>query len=257
MNTPVATAIVPVKNMSGQMKNISSWLHQLESLSIEIIFVDDDSTDSTLNELAALKKHFDSLVIQVVSGEFFGPGGARNAGLSLARGQWVFFWDSDDTPYPKAFFKMIKSAEERGLDYAVGDWIESPSTNFERVSSLKGPHGSKFIDLIKYPGVWRWAFKRSAIGNIRFPNILLGEDLVFLSKLQIRLSKVYKHLEPVYSYTTGNESQLTSKDSIRKNSAGLLHYLKSKEFLYGRITFFGAVLKSKLLVSTLKRIVTL
>jgi glycosyltransferase involved in cell wall biosynthesis len=255
MNTPLATVIVPVKNMSGSMTNMSTWLQQVENFSIEIIFVNDNSTDNTFTELTELKKQFDRLSIQVVSGEFYGPGGARNAGLSLAQGQWVVFWDSDDAPYPNVFFEMIKSATTKNLDYAVGNWIESPNTNSKGTTLRSSAHGTELRELIKYPGIWRWAFKRSAIGNTRFPSIFLGEDLVFLSKLQIKFSKVYRYSEPVYAYSTGNDSQLTSENSIQKNSDALLQYLKSKDFLYGKITFFGALLKAKLLVSTINRTV--
>jgi len=255
MTTPLATVVVPVKNMSGRVKNMSSWLEEAEDFSIEIIFVDDDSTDSTFNELAELKQYFDSLKIQVINGVFSGPGGARNAGLSLAQGQWVVFWDSDDIPYPKAFFEMIKVATRRELDFAVGNWIESPNNNFQQVTLKIATHGNNLRELIEYPGIWRWAFRRSAIGDARFPQILLGEDLIFLSKLQIRLSRVYRCRELVYSYSTGDESQLTSDKSIRRNSAALFQYLKSRDFLYGKVTFFGALLKTKLLVSTIKRIV--
>ena len=255
MNSPLVTVIVPVKNMSGRMNNMSTWLQQAEDFSFEIIFVNDNSTDSTFAELVDLKKQFGSLSIQVVSGEFLGPGGARNAGLSLAQGQWVVFWDSDDAPYPAAFIDMIKSATSRDLDYAVGSWIESPNTENKRSTLRAATHGVTLRKLIEYPGIWRWAFKRSAIGNIRFPSVLLGEDLVFLSKLQIRFSRVYRHREPVYAYSTGNDWQLTSEKSIRKNSEGLLQYLKSIDFFYGKVTFFGALLKAKLLVSTIIRIV--
>ena len=255
MNSPLATVIVPVKNMSGRMNNMSTWLQQAEDFSFEIIFVNDNSTDSTFAELVDLKKQFGSMSIQVVSGEFWGPGGARNAGLSLAQGQWVVFWDSDDTPYPAAFIDMIESATSRDLDYAVGSWIESPDNKNKSSTLRAATHGVTLRKLIKYPGIWRWAFKRSAIGNIRFPIVLLGEDLVFLSKLQIRFSRVYRYNEPVYAYSTGNDWQLTSKKSIRKNSDGLLQYLKSIDFFYGKVTFFGALLKAKLLVSTIFRIV--
>lgn len=255
MTTPFATVVVPVKNMSGRMENISSWLEQVKDSSTEIIFVNDDSTDSTFAELTDLKQYFSSLNIQVVSGAFCGPGGARNAGLSLAKGEWVVFWDSDDTPHPKTFFEMIKVATNKELDFAVGNWVECPNSNFKPVALKIVTHGNNLKDLIEYPGIWRWAFKRVAIGDARFPQISLGEDLIFLSKLQIKLSRVYRCRELVYSYSTGGESQLTSDNSIRRNSAALFRYLKSRDFFYGKITFFGALLKTKLLVSTIKRIV--
>lgn len=255
MNSPLVTVIVPVKNMSGRMNSMSTWLQHAEDFSFEIIFVNDNSNDNTLAELIDFKKQFGSLSIQVVSGEFKGPGGARNAGLSLAQGQWVVFWDSDDIPYPAAFIDMIKSATSRDLDYAVGSWIESPNTENKNSTLRAAAHGVTLRKLIKNPGIWRWAFKRSAIGNIRFPSVLLGEDLVFLSKLQIRISKLYRYREPVYAYSTGNDWQLTSEKSIQKNSGGLLQYLKSIDFFYGKVTFFGALLKAKLLFSTIIRIV--
>jgi glycosyltransferase involved in cell wall biosynthesis len=253
MKTPLATVIVPVKNMSGRMNNMSTWLQQVENFPIEIILVNDNSTDSTFTELTELKKQFDPLRIQLISGEFFGPGGARNAGLSLAQGEWVVFWDSDDTPFPSAFFEMIKSAATRDLDYAVGNWIASPNSNSKGATVRTSAHGTGLLELIKYPGIWRWAFKRSAVGNIRFPSVLLGEDLVFLSKLQIRLSRVYRYSKPVYAYSIGNDTQLTSKKSIRKNSDALHQYLNSIDFFIGKVTFFGFLIKAKLLVSTIIR----
>jgi glycosyltransferase involved in cell wall biosynthesis len=175
--------------------------------------------------------------------------------LSIAKGQWIVFWDSDDTPYPKTFFQMIEQATIKELDFAVGNWVESTNPKFEPIALQIATHDNSLRDLIRYPGIWRWAFKRSAIGDTRFPHIHLGEDLVFLSKLQIRLSRVYRYREVVYSYSTGDESQLTSKNSVRRNSVALFRYVKSRNFFSGKVTFFGALLKAKLLASTIKRVV--
>lgn len=253
MTNFLATVIVPIKNMSGRMQNISSWLAQIDEKSFEIIFINDNSSDATLNELHKLKNHNPFLKITVLSGSFSGPGGARNRGLESAQGRWILFWDSDDVPDPKSFLEMLKHANSKDFDFAVGKWAEIREGDLIGSNPAKLMHGNNYGDLIQYPGIWRWAFRREAIGETRFPPLLLGEDLIFLSKLPIQISKVYRYPEIVYEYLTGQESQLTNEDSVSINSKALNTLVRSKQFLTEKTSIFGFIIKLKLLISHISR----
>ncbi len=66
-------------------------------VSVEVVVVDDTSRDRTLE----VARSYPQDIVRVVAlPANSGPGGARNAGLELARGRWVAVLDSDDTVYP-------------------------------------------------------------------------------------------------------------------------------------------------------------
>ncbi|MES0028235.1 glycosyltransferase family 2 protein [Mesorhizobium sp. M0040] len=86
------------------------------NISVEIIVVDDKSRDRTLD----LARSYPEDIVRVVALEQNrGPGGARNAGLELARGRWVAVLDSDDAVYPGRLCTMIEGAEKAGAEIAV------------------------------------------------------------------------------------------------------------------------------------------
>ncbi|CCV09766.1 glycosyltransferase family 2 protein [Mesorhizobium sp. STM 4661] len=85
-------------------------------VSVEVIVVDDKSRDRTLD----LANAWPQDVVRVVAlAQNRGPGGARNAGLELARGRWVAVLDSDDAVYPGRICAMIARAEKAGAEIAV------------------------------------------------------------------------------------------------------------------------------------------
>ncbi|MEP6567043.1 MAG: glycosyltransferase family 2 protein [Mesorhizobium sp.] len=87
-----------------------------KDVAVEIIVVDDQSRDGTLD----VARSYPQDVVRVVALRANrGPGGARNAGLELASGRWVAVLDSDDAVYPGRISAMIARAEKAGAEIAV------------------------------------------------------------------------------------------------------------------------------------------
>ncbi|WP_192179382.1 glycosyltransferase [Mesorhizobium amorphae] len=85
-------------------------------VSVEVVVVDDTSRDRTLE----VARSYPQDIVRVVAlPENRGPGGARNAGLELARGRWVAVLDSDDAVYPGRLSTMIARAEKAGAEIAI------------------------------------------------------------------------------------------------------------------------------------------
>jgi glycosyltransferase involved in cell wall biosynthesis len=87
---------------------------------IEIVAIDDGSSDGTgeyLEEFAAKSKVPTRVVRQANSG---GPSGPRNVGLELARGRYVFFLDADDYLGDEALERMVAMADRAGTDVVLG-----------------------------------------------------------------------------------------------------------------------------------------
>jgi len=108
------SVIVPVYNVSGYLKRCLDSLLGQTLREIEVIAVDDGSTDGSadiLDEYAARDPR-----LLVVRQENMGLSAARNTGLSLAGGEYIGFVDSDDAAEPEMFRLMARAAEENGCD---------------------------------------------------------------------------------------------------------------------------------------------
>ena len=94
MNNPLVSVVIPVYNLNNNLnKCLYSLIHQTEKR-IEIIIVDDCSQDDI--RLWISKYYTDNRINYHRLNENIGPGGARNAGISLAKGKYIGFCDSDD-----------------------------------------------------------------------------------------------------------------------------------------------------------------
>lgn len=92
---PLFSIIVPVYNMSEHLEACIQSLIDQDQKDLEIIAIDDGSTDNSLQLLTAISQT--DTRIQILSKENGGQGSARNSGLKKARGHYVLFVDSDDT----------------------------------------------------------------------------------------------------------------------------------------------------------------
>lgn len=108
---PLVSIIMPVYQVGEYIKqSVKSVVWQTYS-NIELILVDDGSPDDSIsNAEKALKgKNFSYRVIRRKNG---GLGAARNTGLKNAKGEWVYFLDSDDQITPSTIARMVSVADE-------------------------------------------------------------------------------------------------------------------------------------------------
>lgn len=207
-NVGKMTAIIPIIDFPRHATNISIIIKNAQEINLDLVLVLDsqpqsifEQTVSTIDSLGA-----NAVVVEVNSRN---PGGARNMGLSLAKTEWVVFWDCDDMPYAANMLKMIMRADGSGTQVVIGNYEEEElrSGKIKSTSDI-----SKFwkIDVGLNPGIWRFAFKRDLIGSTRFPDLKMGEDQVFLQRILAKSPKVQIYNEIVYRYRLGVPNQLTS-----------------------------------------------
>ena len=88
----------------------------------EIVIVDDGSTDNSLQLINSFKNDYPKISMQVISQRNQGSAAARNLGLNLAKGQFVFFCDSDDTVIVKEILELCLEMED--ADCAIGNYTK-------------------------------------------------------------------------------------------------------------------------------------
>lgn len=103
------SVVVPVYNTEKYLKKCVDSIINQQNVSIEIILVDDGSTDSSgkLCDEYACKYPY----IHTIHIENSGPATAKNVGLKLAKGYYVSFTDSDDELEPTMFYEMISAGK--------------------------------------------------------------------------------------------------------------------------------------------------
>ena len=119
MKTPLLSVVIPTWNRAQLVCDaVSSTLVQRDG-AVEVIVVDDASTDSTAEQL---EKKFGSCIRLLRLEHRRGPGGARNAGARLACGEFLAFLDSDDVWLPGKLEAELEVFERfPGADVVVSD----------------------------------------------------------------------------------------------------------------------------------------
>lgn len=117
MNTPKISVIIPCYNVEKYLRQCLESVVNQTMQDIEIICVDDGSSDSTLDILNEYQKKDSRL--QVITQKNAGAGAARNNGLKIAQGQYLSFLDSDDFFELDMLEEAYKSAEEYRADFVV------------------------------------------------------------------------------------------------------------------------------------------
>ena len=174
------SVIVPIGDMAGNLEFLEIWLKEISNCPLEVILVHDKTFLSVGSELTKLLESVNSSKIILTQGVFGNPGSARNAGLEFANGSWIGFWDSDDLPNVENILAAIDSSHEVD-EVLVGDFSIFDITRMEYKNSAVRSHGINAVAM--NPGVWRMVFRRQTISDSRFPSLKMGEDQVFLSRL--------------------------------------------------------------------------
>jgi glycosyltransferase involved in cell wall biosynthesis len=115
MTEPVASVIIPAWNAAEYLERaVGSALSQTEQ-HVEVLIVNDASTDATGEIAAALAKQ-DQRVSALTTSIVHGPSAARNVAIAAARGRWIAPLDADDWFKPERVERLVAEAERRGLD---------------------------------------------------------------------------------------------------------------------------------------------
>lgn len=173
----------------------SIFLQTMNDSEYEVIIINDGSSDSTLDILNSYKQTYSNLII--IDKENGGPSSARNAGLDIAKGEYVFFFDADDILEGDALSTMYETASEKQADLLIGKYdIFNRHTTIE-IHNLDDLIELEEIDKYNTDILWTFSlsnklFRRDLIEkfNLRLPPVSYSEDGAFLTQFLYRSSKI-------------------------------------------------------------------
>ena len=205
--------IVPVYNMENYLKKCMDSLVNQTLKDIEIIVVNDGSTDNSLNILKEYEKEYPKL-IKIIDQENGGISVARNNGIEIATGKYIGFVDSDDFVKIDMFEKLYKKIEETKSDIVVCDYEEyyMNSENYKYIEVIKNIkcdnlyNDPSIINNIDY-APWNKLYKRELFKNIRFPKKVKYEDLSTILKTFLLANKISTIKESLYLYRINDNGE--------------------------------------------------
>jgi len=209
--SPLISVIVPVAIGRGPLDLLFTWLPRALDLGFQVVVVLDGPEDGDEEEMSELRRATRYPGLTIREGIYGSPGMARNAGLEVAVGKWVFFWDADDLPDVENAKIMATKAESVNAAFAVGSfkWKYLKPAYRTKLFLLKGSREDNLTEIALNPGLWRFAFQRNLISH-KFTEIQMGEDQIFILQNTDFSQNYLEFQEIVYCYITGNSFQQTS-----------------------------------------------
>lgn len=227
MNNIKVSVVVPIYNAEKYLvETMESIIHQ-SLKSIEIICVDDGSTDDSLTILKQYENQ-DSRIIVLQQKNMY-AGVARNHALDIAHGKYVVFWDADDIFEKNALESMYKKCEKDQADLCVcaanrydtltqtviktGTYLKKEKLP-EHIPFSRRTH-PRYIFNFSTNVPWNKMWKRSFIEkyHLRFQNLKQANDTYFSMMSYFLAERITIVDKPLINYRINNQQSLTGKAS--------------------------------------------
>ena len=210
--------IVPVYNSEKYLNKCLDSLVSQTLKNIEIIIINDGSTDNSLKIIKDYESKFSNIIC--INNENHGIGFSRNCGIEKAKGKYIIFVDSDDYISTSMAEKLYKFSEKNKLDITVCDYYRINEITHEKdifeiedfgITDLES--NKALIYKINH-SPWNKLYKRELFlkNNILFPTDLKYEDVAIFIPLLKYASKIGKFNEPLNYYIIHNNSETTVMD---------------------------------------------
>jgi len=238
-NNPLISLIVPVYNISKYLERRINSIIEQSYKNIEIILVDDGSTDNS-GQLCDAYKEKDNR-IKVLHATNNGLSSARNAGLSIIKGDYVGFVDGDDFIDKYMYETLVKAILDHDADIVQtgfyhtdehGNIVDTVTFKEASYSALDEMLKAFFVEKNIHVGVWTKLYKSELFKNIRFLDGYVFEDFAILPNILNECKKFIIISGAFYNYTSNPDSISGGKANLNLIKSRLetpLYVLKSIE----------------------------
>lgn len=240
---PKLSVIIPVYNVEKFLReSLNSVLSQTFS-DIEIICVNDGSTDESASILEEYQKRDSRIVI--INKENEGPLCARKAGLKVAKGEYIGFVDSDDWIEPNMYEELYSKAKKYDVDLVTcGYKLEGAYTTLHFDNIESGYYSESSIQYLRdntiynfekketglRGSLWSKLFRKDILEIVQsdIPDIIkLGTDKLTIIHYILHCSSVYVIDKPLYHWRINNASITHRKSN---------NYLHQVSYIYEYLT---------------------
>lgn len=207
--------IIPVYNVAPYLKKCLDSVCAQTYDNLEIIIVDDGSTDES-ETICDDYANRDPRVI-VIHKENGGLSDARNAGMAIASGDYIGFVDSDDWIEVDMYERLYRACEDNNVEYVIARFLEEKEGKIiqdqftQKFTIIDGFSALRICTMgddqyVITNSVWNRLYKKSILKDMCFPKGKNYEDIVFTTKVLMRVDKVGYLDAAVYHYRIREDS---------------------------------------------------
>lgn len=207
--------IIPIYNKEDVLRECIERIINQTYKNIEIILIDDGSTDNTKELIKKLQVEDDRIVF--VPKKNGGVSSARNCGLKIMTGDYVMFVDADDIVSINYVEKLLVEVKKSDYKIAICDYSID---NFEMLDK-KSNYEMKEYTMETFPitdgtinrsCVWGAIYHKEVVKELRFEeDLCVGEDSLFFFECLAREKRLLFVPEILYLYQTNNNSATRKK----------------------------------------------
>ena len=227
---PKVSVIIPIYNTESYLQQALDSICNQSLPELEIILINDGSTDNSQNIIEEYTRKDARISYRVQPNQ--GQGVARNNGLQLAKGKYIYFMDSDDVLVENALKHCYEKCEQNKLDFVFFDAEtisedpeKVPTFNYCRKEVISEDKIWNGIELLKHElehnffivAPWLYFtnhdFLKKNFGG--FPSGIIHEDHIFAMQIALNAQRVYYISHPYFKRRVRALSTMTRQLSMR------------------------------------------
>lgn len=220
---PLVSVIIPMYNASYSVgRAILSVLETARVDDIEVIVIDDCSTDNTYDVVKEIQQSHSNLLLFSMPKNSGGPSGPRNLGIEKARGEYLTFVDDDDWINVSNMLKMAKFAKTNNHDFVKGylKVVNGQQVEVQNRHHVMPQNTREAIKkLVAYQSTNSDFLVRREVllsHNLRYPtDIKIGEDSIFTFEILVHSNSV-GYIDSYFLYHTISTLDITNPSSTQQ-----------------------------------------
>ena len=241
LGKPKVSVIVPAYNLEVYIEACLSSLLNQTLKDIEIIVVNDGSTDTTQEKIEKFAQK-DKRIIPILL-ENGGVGNARNHGISISKGEYIGFVDGDDYVDNDYFEKLYLTAIKHNADISVANILKHKKSIRYHLVHKKEKIATRIKDKIKlcqdkkgrFFYIWHRLYKSEFIKNIKFDTDVYYEDVMFSARSIYAANKIVTVSDTNYHYIYRKTSIVKSKaNRDKKNNDAVMVREQLQKFAHDK-----------------------
>ena len=227
---PSVSIIIPLYNKEQIINHtVQSVLHQT-GIDLELIIVDDGSTDGSVNVVKGIRDNR----LQLIRQKNGGPGKARNAGLAYAKGDWILFLDADDELTDGSLRHLLDMAEHHSEANIIDGSFIIRSVDKKRMVIYDDNHVIRnnykaFFFQETLPSTGHTLFKAELIKKYPYNTTIRRYEDVELIMRILKEARIVTTSRPIFYVNSSFSSASSARKTIKEDYIGHLDF-KGKNF---------------------------
>lgn len=201
---PLVSVVIPNYNAEKYIERCIVSVENQSYRDLDIIIVDDGSTDASWDIITRLASDYSN--IRAYRQENLNAAIARNRGMEMAKGEYLFFLDSDDMVTMESITKLVSCAEEEEADLVIGNYtlIDEKDRELSKCRFISNDaindNPMSLVGMVPNPSNKLYRKKIVEENHIIWGNVRIGQDLNFFLKYLMCCRRVSVTEEYIYAW---------------------------------------------------------